>query len=40
MKLLDQIVLQKGFFASSKGDLCLTKGHLNNPEGWVEVESL
>ena len=32
MKELDQIVLQKGFFAS-------TKGHLHNPEGQVEVES-
>ena len=32
MKELDQTVLQKGFFAS-------TKGHLHNPEGQVEVES-
>ena len=39
MKELDQIVLQKGFFASIKVHLCLTKGHLDNAEGQVEVES-
>ena len=38
-KELDQIVLQKGLFASITGHLCLTKGHLNNPDGQVEVES-
>ena len=39
MKELDQIVLQKGLFTSIKGHLCLTKGHLDNPKGQVEVES-
>ena len=39
MKKLDQIVLQKGPFASIKGQLCLTNGHLEHPEGQVEVES-
>ena len=39
MKTLDQIVLQKGSFASIKGHLCLTNGHLEHPEGQVEVES-
>ena len=32
MKELDQIVLQKGLFASIKEHLCLTRGHLDNPE--------
>ena len=40
MKELDQIVFQKELFASIKGHLCLTKEHLDNPEGQVEVESL
>ena len=39
MKELRQIVLQEGLSASTKGHLDLTKGHLNNPEGQVEVES-
>ena len=39
MKELDQIVLQKGLFASIKGHLCLAKGHLDNPKGQVGVES-
>ena len=39
MKELDQNVLQKGFFASIKGHLCLTREHWDNPEGQVEVES-
>ena len=38
MKEFNQIVLQKEFFASIKEHLCLTKGHLDNPEGQVEVE--
>ena len=38
MKELHQIVLQEGLFASIKGHLCLTKGHLGNPEAQVEVE--
>ena len=38
MKELDRIVLQKGLFASMKGHLCLTKGHLDNPEGQAENE--
>ena len=39
MKELDQIILQKGLFTSIKGHLYLTKGHLDNPEGEVQVES-
>ena len=39
MEELDQIVLQTGLFASIKGHLCLTKGHLDHPEGHPEVES-
>ena len=39
MKELDQIALQEGLFASIKEHLCLTKGHLDSPEGQVEVES-
>ena len=38
MKELDQIVLQKVLFTSIKGHLCLTKGHLDNPERQVVVE--
>ena len=37
MKEFNQIVLQKEFFASIKEHLCLTKGHLDNPEGQVKV---
>ena len=40
MKELSQIILRKGLFASIKRHLCLTKGHFNNPEEQVEVESL
>ena len=38
MKELNQIIFGKGPLASIKGHLCLTKGHLNNPEGPVEIE--
>ena len=37
MKELNQIVLQKGLFASKKGHLYLRKGYLDNPEGQAEV---
>ena len=37
MKLL-KIVLEKGLFTSKNGQLCLTKGHLDKPEGQVEVK--
>ena len=40
MKELDQVVFQKGLFVSIKGHLYLTKVHLGNPEGQVEVEPL
>ena len=36
----NQIALGKGLFTSIKGHLCLTKGHLDYPEGQVEVESI
>ena len=36
---LNQIVLEKGLFASIKGNLCLTKGHLDYPEWQVQIES-
>ena len=40
MKELDEIVvLQKGLCASIEGLLCVTKEHLDNSEGQVEVES-
>ena len=39
MSELDQISLQERLFASVKGHIRLTKGHLDNPEGQVEVES-
>ena len=29
---------KKGLFAYIKDHLCLTKGHLENPEGQAEVE--
>ena len=38
MKELNEIVTEKWLFASMKGKLCLTKGHLGNPEGYVEFE--
>ena len=33
MKEFSQIVFEKGLFVSIKRHLCLTKGHLANPEG-------
>ena len=39
MKELLQIIVQKGLFTSIKGCLCLTKGHLDNPEGQAEVKA-
>ena len=39
MKELNRIILEKGILASIKGHLFLTKGHLDNPEGPVDVES-
>ena len=39
MKKLNQIIIQKGLFASIKENLCLTRGHLDNSEGQVEIES-
>ena len=39
MKRLNQIFLQKGLFVATKEHLCLIKGHLDNPEGQMEVES-
>ena len=39
MKEMNHIILGKGIFASLKRHLCLTKGHVGNPEGPVEVES-
>ena len=40
MKELNQITLQEWLFPSIKGHLCLTKGHLNNPEGRWRLNSL
>ena len=39
MKELDQNILGKGLFAAINRHLCLTKGHLDNPKGSVEIES-
>ena len=39
MKELNQNILGKELFASVKRHLCLTKGHLDNPEGLVDIES-
>ena len=39
MKEFDQIFLPKRLFAAITGHLCLTKGHLDIPEGQVGVES-
>ena len=39
MKEFIQIVLGKGLFLSIKGHLCLTKEHLANLEGQVEMQS-
>ena len=38
MKELNEIVLGEGIFISIKGQVCLTKGHLGNQEGQVEVK--
>ena len=38
MKELNQNVFGKGLSAAIKGHLCLRKGHLDNPEGLVELE--
>ena len=38
MKELDQFFFLEGLFTSIKGQLCLTKGYLNNPVGQAEVE--
>ena len=35
MKEFDQIFLPKRLFAAITGHLCLTKGHLDIPEGQV-----
>ena len=35
---LSQIFLEKGLFASIKGYLCLSKGHLDYPEENLEIE--
>ena len=37
MKEFDEIVFQQGLFGSIKSHLCLTKEHLDNPEGQMEV---
>ena len=39
MKELKQDIFGKGLFAARKGHLGLTKGHLDNPEGLMEVGS-
>ena len=39
IKTSNQIILGKGLFTSIKEHLCLTKGHLVNPEGPMKVES-
>ena len=39
MKELNQNILGKGLFTAIKWHHCLTKEHLGNPEGPVEVES-
>ena len=38
MKELNRNIFGKGLFAAIKGHLCLRKGHLDNPEGLVELE--
>ena len=35
---MNEIVLEKGLFTSIRRHLCLAKGHLDYPEGQVEVE--
>ena len=39
MKQCCQIVFGKGLFVSIKGHFSLTKGHLANAEGQVEIKS-
>ena len=39
MKSFSQIALGKGLFVSIKGHYCLTRGHLANLEGQVEIKS-
>ena len=39
MKDFSQTALRIGLFISIKGHLCLTKGHLDNPEGQMEIKS-
>ena len=39
MKELKQDIFGKGLFAARKGHPGLTKGHLDNPEGLMEVGS-
>ena len=39
MKELNQNILGKGLFTAIKWHHCLTKEHLDSPEGPVEVES-
>ena len=38
MKEFSQVVLGKGLFVSIKWHLCLTRGHLVNPEDEVEIK--
>ena len=38
MKEFNEIILGKGLFTSVKGQLCLTKEHLGDQEGQVEIE--
>ena len=40
VKEFSHAVLGKGLFVSIKGHLCLTKGHLANLEGQVEIKSI
>ena len=39
MKEFNQNIIGKGLFPATKWHLCMTKGHLDNPEGPGEVES-
>ena len=39
MRQFSQIFLGKGLFVLIKGDFFLTKGHLANLEGQVEIKS-
>ena len=40
MKEFSQIVLGQGLFVSRNGHLCLSKRHLANPEGQMEIKFL